>query len=239
MTNRPFKSNLALQIMLIWLTATWIITAINPLYPRDWLIENLLVFIIAALLIGSYHRFAFSNLSYGLFTVFLSLHLVGAHYTYSEVPIGFWFQSLFELDRNHYDRLVHFCFGLLIAYPFREVLLRRARIKPAYSYFIAVCVIMAFSSFYEVLEGAVAMVVSPELGMAYLGTQGDVWDAQKDSFLAFVGVVIAMLLSWWRDPEPINTKKHKNPQMHALKCRSTLNERMLGPKGGAQDVRNK
>jgi putative membrane protein len=199
MTSIPFKSNRALQAMLAWLTGLWIITAIEPLYPRDWLIENLLVFIYATLLIGSYRRFAFSNLSYGLFTLFLSLHLIGAHYTYSEVPLGFWFQSFFELERNHYDRLVHFCFGLLIAYPFREFLLRKAQIQPAYSYFAAVCVVMAFSSFYEVLEGAVAMVVSPELGMAYLGTQGDVWDAQKDSFLAFVGAIIAMLVSWWRD----------------------------------------
>ncbi len=205
MTNRPFKSNYSLQIMLIWLTCLWIITAIEPLYPKDWLIENLLVFIYAALLIGSYRRFTFSNLSYGLFTLFLSLHLIGAHYTYSEVPLGFWFQSVFELERNHYDRLVHFSFGLLIAYPFREFLLRKAQIQPAYSYFAAVCVVMAFSSFYEVLEGAVAMVVSPELGMAYLGTQGDVWDAQKDSFLAFVGAIIAMLVTWWRGPELINT----------------------------------
>lgn len=206
MTIHPFKSNRALQFMLIWLIGLWIITAIDPLYPKDWLIENLLVFIYAALLIGSYRRFAFSNLSYGLFTLFLSLHLIGAHYTYSEVPLGFWFQSFLELERNHYDRLVHFCFGLLIAYPFREFLLRKAQIKPAYSYFAAVCVVMAFSSFYEVLEGAVAMVVSPELGMAYLGTQGDVWDAQKDSFLAFVGAVIAMLVNWWWDRSELELK---------------------------------
>lgn len=197
MTTNAFRRNRPLQAMLIWLVGLWVITAINPLYPRDWLIENLLVFIYATLLIATYRRFAFSNLSYGLFTLFLSLHLIGAHYTYSEVPVGFWAQSIFELERNHYDRLVHFCFGLLIAYPFREFLLRKVLVKPGYSYFIAVCIILAFSSFYEALEGVVAMLVSPELGMAYLGTQGDEWDAQKDSSLAFAGSIVAMFVSWW------------------------------------------
>mgnify|MGYP002062252602 CR=1 FL=1 len=197
MTSQTFSCNRPLQAMIIWLVGLWMVTAINPLYPRDWLIENLLVFIYAVLLIASYRGFAFSNLSYALFTLFMSLHLIGAHYTYSEVPFGFWVQSLFELERNHYDRLVHFCFGLLIAYPFREFLLRKTQVKPAYSYFLAVCVIMAFSSFYEVMEGVVAMLVSPELGMAYLGTQGDEWDAQKDSSLAFIGSVIAMFATCW------------------------------------------
>lgn len=197
MTSQSFSGNRPLQAMVIWLIGFWLVTAINPLYPRDWLIENLLVFIYAALLVASYRHFAFSNLSYALFTLFISLHLIGAHYTYSEVPFGFWVQSMLELDRNHYDRLVHFCFGLLIAYPLREFLLRKAQVKPAYSYFLAICIVMAFSNFYEVLEGVVAMLVSPELGMAYLGTQGDVWDAQKDSSLAFIGSIIAMFATSW------------------------------------------
>ena len=90
----------------------------KPLYPRDWLLENLLVFFYAALLIVTYRWFRFSNLSYALFTLFISLHLLGAHYTYSETPFGFWLQDWFGFERNHYDRIVHFCFGLLIAYPF-------------------------------------------------------------------------------------------------------------------------
>lgn len=208
MRSKTFSSNRLLQAMLIWLVGLWIVTAINPLYPRDWLIENLLVFFYAVLLIASYRRFAFSNLSYALFTLFMTLHLIGAHYTYSEVPFGSWVQSLFELERNHYDRLVHLCFGLLIAYPFREILLRKAQVKPAYSYFLAVCVVMTFSSGYEMLESAVAMVVSPELGMAYLGTQGDVWDAQKDSSLAFIGSIVAMFSTWWLDKrEEIRSEK--------------------------------
>jgi putative membrane protein len=184
-----------LQGLVIWLLAVWVITAIKPLYPMDWLIENLLVFIYSALLVFTYRRFQFSNTSYALFTLFLTLHLVGAHYTYAETPFGFWLQSVFDFERNHYDRIVHFSFGLLIAHPFREILLRRAQVSRAWSYFLAVCVIMTFSAVYEVLEAVVAMIVSPELGSAYLGTQGDEWDAQKDTIFAFGGAVIAMLVN--------------------------------------------
>jgi putative membrane protein len=182
--------------MLLWLVGLWTVTAIDPLYPRDWLLENLLVFVYAILLLVSYRRFAFSNLSYGLFTLFLSLHLVGAHYTYSEVPFGFWLQEALGLSRNHYDRIVHFAFGLLIAYPFREVLLRAAGLRRCWSYLMPVATVAGFSAFYETLEAITAMLVSPELGMAYLGTQGDQWDAQKDSALAMGGAVLAMLLTW-------------------------------------------
>ncbi len=196
MIIKPFQTNRMLQGLVVWLVALWVITAINPLYPRDWLIENMLVFIYGALLVFTYPRFKFSNFSYALFSLFLSLHLIGTHYTYTETPLGFWLQPIFDFERNHYDRIVHFSFGLLIAYPFREILLRQAQVKRQWSYFLAVSVIMAFGAFYEVMEGVVAMVVSPELGSAYLGTQGDEWDAQKDAFLAFSGAITAMLVTW-------------------------------------------
>ncbi len=191
----PFRSNRTLQIIVIWLLIVWIVTAIGPLYPRDWLLENLLVFAFAVILVGTYRRFGFSNLSYGLYAAFITLHLVGAHYTYAETPAGFWVQSWFDLERNHYDRLVHFTFGLLLAYPIRELLLRESGVKRGWAAFLAVSCVLALSALYEVIEGITAMIVSPELGSAYLGTQGDEWDAQKDSALAFVGAVIAMLVT--------------------------------------------
>ena len=126
----PFRHNRPLQVMVLWLLVLWIITAIEPFNRRDWLLENLLVFVYSGLLVFSYPRFAFSNLSYALFTVFLSLHLIGAHYTYEHAPPGDWLQALFDVQRNHYDRIVHFCFGLLIAHPFRELLLRAAGVRP-------------------------------------------------------------------------------------------------------------
>lgn len=195
-TVNSFRTNYVLQGLVSWLVVLWVITAINPLYPNDWLIENLLVFIYGALLVLTYRRFQFSNISYALFALFLSLHLIGAHYTYAETPFGFWLQSIFDFERNHYDRIVHFSFGLLIAYPFLEILLRKAQVKREWSYFLALCVVVTFSAIYEILEAVVAMIVSPELGSAYLGTQGDEWDAQKDTFLACFGAVIAMLVNW-------------------------------------------
>ena len=194
--TKPFRSNRLLHLMMTWLLVLWVVTAINPLYPRDWFLENILVFIYSILLIVTYRRFQFSNLSYALFVVFLSLHLVGAHYTYSETPFGFWMQDWFSFERNHYDRLVHFSFGLLIVYPFREVLLRVSGVKSSWSYSLSVTVVLAFSAIYEVIEAVVAMIVSPDLGSAYLGTQGDEWDAQKDSLLAFAGSVMAMGWTW-------------------------------------------
>jgi putative membrane protein len=194
--TESFRSNRLLQGLVLWLILLWIITAINPLFPEDWLLENLLVFVYIALLIVTYRRFRFSNLSYALFTLFLSLHLLGAHYTYAETPFGFWLQAWFDFERNHYDRIVHFSFGLLIAYPMYEILMRQSGVNRQWSYFLVVNCIVGFSAIYEVLEAIAAMIVNPELGSAYLGTQGDEWDAQKDTFLAFVGSVIAMLVTW-------------------------------------------
>lgn len=196
MTPRPFRRNLPLQGLILWLVVLWIITAIEPFNRRDWFLENLLVFIYAGLLVVTYRRFAFTNLSYMLFGLFISLHLVGAHYTYAETPLGFWLQSSLDLTRNHYDRIVHFAYGLLNAYPFRDIFMRAAGVRPSWSYFMPVVGVLAFSGFYEFLEAAVAMIVSPELGDAYLGTQGDVWDAEKDAFLAFAGASITMSIVW-------------------------------------------
>jgi putative membrane protein len=196
MKSLTFRANRPLQGMLLWLILLWVITAVDPFNRRDWLLENLLVFLYGLLLVVTYRRFAFSNLSYGLFTVFLSLHLVGAHYTYSETPFGFWLQEVFAQDRNHYDRIVHFSFGLLIAYPFRELLMRAAGVCLSWSYLLSITVVLAFSNFYEIIEAIVAEIVSPELGVAYLGTQGDIWDAQKDAFVAFIGAVVAMVITW-------------------------------------------
>jgi len=182
-------------VMAAWLLLLWVVTAIDPFDRRDWFLENLLVFFYVGLLLVTYPRFRFSLLSYLLFTVFMSLHLVGAHYTYSEVPFGFWLQDALGLGRNHYDRIVHFSLGLLIAYPLREWLLRVTGVRMGWSYFLTVALVLAFSGFYEVMEGMVAMIVSPELGMAYLGTQGDQWDSQKDTFLALSGAIVAMTVT--------------------------------------------
>jgi len=194
--SKPFAANRPLQLMLLWLLVVWVITAIEPRYPRDWLLENLLVFVTAAVLVAGYRRFRFSNLGYFLLTIFLTLHLVGAHYTYAETPLGFWLQEWLGWQRNHYDRIVHFSFGLLLALPIREYIRARSGATAGWSYLFSVVVVMAFSTLYEIVEMLAAELVSPELGAAYLGLQGDEWDAQKDSALASAGAIIAGVAAW-------------------------------------------
>jgi uncharacterized membrane protein YjdF len=113
-----------LQILATVYGVIWLATAIAPVNRFDWFLENLLVFAFVGLLAATYRAFPLSDLSYTLIAVFLSLHAVGAHYTYSESPMGVWLQEAWDLERNHYDRLVHFVFGLLFCYPLRETILR-------------------------------------------------------------------------------------------------------------------
>ena len=185
----------------------WIVTAIRPLDRHDWFLENLLVFAVMAILIGTYRAFPLSDLSYLLITVFLTLHAIGAHYTYSEVPFGFWMQRTFGLTRNPFDRVVHLSFGLLLAYPIREVFLRVANARGFWAYYLPLDVTLAFSALYEIMEMVVAMMVAPGTGDAWLGTQGDVWDPQKDMGLAALGALLCMcltaLIRRLRAPRPI------------------------------------
>ena len=154
----------------------WIALAIHPVSRSDWFLENLLIFVSAIVLI------------------FLALHTIGAHYTYAEVPAGFWLQDLLHLNRNHYDRVIHFGFGLLIFYPLRELLVRSAGARGGWASWLAVAGIFGMSSFFEILEAIIAMIVHPELGDAYLGTQGDMWDAQKDMAGALFGALLAAII---------------------------------------------
>lgn len=174
------------------LLVLWAALAVAPKHRDDWLLENLLVFAFVPVLAFTFRRFRLSNVSYVLIAVYLALHLVGAHYTYSEVPID-WGALGFE--RNHYDRVVHLAFGLLLAYPIREVFLRVARAKGFWSYYLPLDVTLAFSAVYEMIEMAAAYVVAPELGDAFLGSQGDPFDAVKDMMLAGLGATVAMLVT--------------------------------------------
>jgi putative membrane protein len=148
--------------------------------------------------------------SYTLIFLFLCLHTLGGHYTYSEVPYDRWLQQLtggFSLDaamgwqRNHYDRFVHFAYGLLLAYPVRELFLRVAVVRGFWGYFLPLDLTMSTSALYEMIEWGAATLFGGDLGIAYLGTQGDVWDAQKDMLCATAGALIAMtvtaLLNVW------------------------------------------
>jgi len=192
-TIQPDISNNRLQQALaLWYSAFWILTGISPVDRRDWLLENFLVVLSAIILIVTYRRFPLSDVSYVLITVFMTLHSIGAHYTYAQVPLGDWVKATFHQTRNHYDRLVHFSFGLMLAYPAREVFLRIANAKGFWAYYLPLDVTLALSAMYEIMESWFAQIIGPGLGDAWLGTQGDIWDAQKDMTAALTGAILCM-----------------------------------------------
>jgi putative membrane protein len=202
-----FRDHRLLQALLGTYALVWIVTAIRPLDRYDWFLENLLVVALLAVLMGTYRAFPLSDLSYLLITAFMILHAVGAHYTYSHVPLGFWIQNAFGFSRNHFDRIVHFSFGLLMAYPIREVFLRVANARGFWAYYLPLDVTLAFSALYEIMEMVIATMVAPGTGDAWLGTQGDIWDAQKDMGLAALGALLCMcvtaLIRKLRAPQPV------------------------------------
>jgi putative membrane protein len=181
---------LVLVFAAVWLWAAW-----HPVYPDDWLLENYLVFIFVPIIILGSRYFRLSNLSYTLITLFMCMHVIGSHYTYAEVPFGFTLQHWFGAERNMYDRLVHFCFGLLMAYPMREMFHRVARARSFWGYWLPVELVLAFSALYEIIEWLAAASVGGSAGLAFLGAQGDIWDAQKDMLVAGIGAVVAMLIA--------------------------------------------
>lgn len=134
----------------------WLVTAIKPVHREDWLLKNLLVFLALPVLVVFYRRRFLSNTSYVLLFIFLTLHAVGVHFTYTEMPLGNLLRDGFHLSRNHYDRVVHFTFGLLVGYPVRELLMRGGGLRGVWSYVVPAHVVMAWSGLYEVIEGMVA-----------------------------------------------------------------------------------
>lgn len=193
-----FSENRFLQILLGAYLLFWFVLALRPVNRADWFLENLLVFATFALLGFTYRRFQFSNRTYALVALFLGLHAIGAHYTYAEVPLGFWVRDWLHLGRNHFDRAIHFGFGLLLAYPMREFFVRRVTSRPGWALVLAVACLAGMSSFFEIVEAIIAQIVHPELGAAYLGIQGDIWDAQKDMSAAFLGALFCAALIAWR-----------------------------------------
>ena len=189
--GHPLPGNRFLLGLLGAYAVVFLVAAIGPHDRGDWLLENLLVFAFAAALAASHRRFTFSNFSYLLIFVFLVLHAWGAHHTYSRTPLGFWIQDAFGFERNHYDRIVHFAFGLLLFYPLRELSRRVLHLHRGWASAVPIFTILALSSGYEIIESWAARIVDPELGVAFLGTQGDVWDAQKDMSLGLVGALLA------------------------------------------------
>lgn len=204
----PFKKNLSLQLMIIGYFCFWTWLAINPVHRFNWFLENLLVILTVIMLVFTYRLFSFTNVSYLCIVLFLSLHTIGAHYTYSTTPIDQLLNDIFQFERNHYDRVVHFCFGLFIAYPTFEFYVRIAGFGRKWAYLLAVVTILSFGAFYELIEMWVAQIVAPEIGTMFLGTQGDQWDTQQDMALALYASIITMVIAFIVQRQVRRTKKH-------------------------------
>ncbi len=189
-------------VLLVLFCSIFAALAIAPAYREDWLLENLLVLVAVPSLVLSYRSLRFSNFAYTCLFLFFVLHEIGAHYTYSEVPWQEWLATMTGGDsgagamagRNHFDRLVHFSYGLLVMPAAWELLQARAAPRGIWRYLLPVLFLVSHSVIYELIEWGAAIVFGGDLGAAYLGTQGDEWDAQKDMALAALGAVTGLLL---------------------------------------------
>ncbi len=202
-------------VLLLVFGAIWTALAIAPSYRQDWLLENVLIFVAVPLLVATSRTLRFSNRAYTCMFAFFVLHAIGAHYTYSEVPWREWLQlqdagtAPGSAGRNNYDRFVHFCYGLLMFPAVWELFAARASPQRIWRYVMPVTFLMAHSVIYELIEWGAAEMFGGDLGVAYLGTQGDVWDAQKDIGLATAGILVGLLLTLAFSPSTRRSGAHR------------------------------
>jgi putative membrane protein len=182
-----------LAILFIVIVVLLVATAISPYDRTTWFMEVAPVLLVGPLLVLTYRRFPLTSLLYMLIFFHAIILITGGAYTYARVPLGFWLQDLFSFSRNHYDRIGHFFQGFVPALATREVLLRNKYVSNrGIAVFLSVCVAMAISAWYELIEWAAALVLGQSAD-AFLGTQGDPWDTQWDMFMCFVGALVAMI----------------------------------------------
>ena len=176
------------------MAAVIVVAGIHPDKVFDYFLENATAFAFIAVMAFSYRFLPLSDLAYVLMFVYLSLHEWGAHYKYSDVPLGEWLKPLLHTNRNMYDRVAHFSFGLMMSYPLQEVFMRKVDVKGKWRYILPVEAILSFSAIYEIMEAGAAMVLTPERGEEFVGMQGDMWDSQEDMLMAGLGAVVAMIV---------------------------------------------
>jgi len=188
------------RLLLLATIVALIVSRIGALEPGTWVLEVFPIFIAIPVLVATAKRFPLTPLAYRLLFVHALILMLGGHYTYAKVPLGFWMQDALHLGRNHYDRLGHFAQGFVPAIIAREILLRRSPLQRGkWLFFLVTCICLAVSASYELIEWLAALLGGSSAD-AFLGTQGDVWDTQWDMFLALIGALCAQfLLSRWHD----------------------------------------
>lgn len=176
------------------MAAVIVIAGIHPDAVFDYFLENATAFIFLIVLALTYRKLPLSDLSYTLIFIYLCIHEFGAHYKYSDVPVGEWMKPWLHTNRNMYDRVAHFSFGLLLSYPLQEMFMRRVGVLNRWRYVLPVEAILSFSAIYEIMEAGAAMVLTPERGEEFVGMQGDMWDSQEDMLMAGIGSAVAVLI---------------------------------------------
>jgi putative membrane protein len=180
------------KVLSVIFFSVWLWAAIDPTFRQTWLLENFPIFIFVPLVIIAGRYVGLSSASYTLIAVFMMLHMVGAHFTYEKVPVGYWLGDLFSSDRNMYDRFVHMCFGLLVAYPAFEALRKTVKVPKFWDHFFTFNFIMMFAAGYEIIEWLTSVKSNPDASMAYIGAQGDIWDTQIDMYVAGLGCIFTL-----------------------------------------------
>lgn len=198
MDSRPVtRRELGILLAVVLLALVW--SFIEPFDRLTWLLEVAPVLLALPFLLVTHRSHPLSGLAYRLIVLHALILIIGGHYSYARVPVGLWIQDVFELSRNHYDRLGHLAQGFVPAIIAREVLLRATPLRPGgWLKFLVVCVCLAISVVYELLEW-LAAVISAEAAASFLGTQGDNWDTQWDMFLALCGALLALALARQHD----------------------------------------
>ena len=183
------------KILFVIYLVIWIWAAIEPRYRGVWIDENIMPVLFIIILIVSYRWFKFSNSSYSLIFVFMVLHVIGGHWSYAEMPLFDYIKDIYGLSRNHYDRVVHFLFGVLLFVPVYEVLIRIFKVPKGWrGLFLAFLIIAALKGLFEVIEYLYTAVRNNSLTVTnYLGEQGDPFDALKDIGLGIFGGLISWI----------------------------------------------
>ena len=211
------RFRLDLTLLMVFL----VIVVVSGFAPRsrvDWALENLLVLLLVGTLVAVSRRFRLSATSITLVFAFLCVHELGAHYTYSRVPYDHWFSAWlgFSFDRvagthrNHYDRLVHLSYGLLLVYPVREVLWRLTPLRGFWLFFVTLNIMLSTSAVYELVEWIGGAFLGKDTAKAFVGAQNDPWDSQKDMAIAVAGAFASLLLVSLRgmaQKQPVTTAR--------------------------------
>lgn len=190
--DQRFKDNRILQAIVILYAIVWIVLAFHPKDRMEWLLEQILVVVFIGVFVVSYLFFQFTNFSYLLIALFLTVHTYGAHYSYENSPVDHWLQGM-GYPRGGSDRLAHLFFGFLMVLPTYEFFCRAAKIRRGWSYLISILTIAGAGSLYEVGEMYVAFL-APLVGKKFVGDRGDRWDSYHDMELQIYGAILMVAI---------------------------------------------